>query len=189
MLRSLSLIACLIALISSADALTVEGINYESQVTVEGQALKLVGAGLRHKFMFDVYTMGAYSASGTCSASALVNNDEPKYLRLNLLRDVAAEKMAATIGAGFDEHMPKDAPAELKAQRQEFQGYFKNDCTKGSVLEFVYLPGTGTILKQNGRRLGNPIPGSLFAKLLWEIYFGTPSCCDALKASVLSCGR
>lgn len=184
-----ALVICLLLAPVVARPLAVEGKTFEPTVTVEGRTLKLVGAGLRQKWMFNVYAMGAYSESGACDANALVNKDEPKSLRLELLRDVSAEKMASTIGGSFDEHMPKDAPAELKAQRAAFQGYFKDECSKGSSLEFVYVPGIGTILKQNGKQLGAPLAGQGFARVLWEIYFGEESCCSSLKRDVLKCGK
>jgi hypothetical protein len=172
-----------------AHPLTIEGKTYENPVTVEGHSFKLVGGGIREKWFFNVYALAAYSESGTCSAAALVNNDEPKYLRLDMLRNVSAEKMSSTIGGSFDEHMPKESSPELRAQRATFQGYFKEECSKGSVLEFVYLPGTGTILRQNGKQLGAPIPGPMFAHVLWDIYFGEETCCAPLKKAVLSCGK
>ena len=170
---------------SGASALTVEGKSYAPTTTIEGQTLKLVGAGLRQKWFVDVYVLAAYSASGAVDPATLVDADEPKYLRIDMLRNVSAEKMASTIGGSFEEHMPKNPSPELKAQRAAFQNYFKDECTKGSVLEFIYVPGTGTILKQNGKQLGAPLAGKSFARVLWDIYFGTDTCCESLKKGVL----
>ena len=76
-------------------AVTVEGNTYPKTVTIEGKTLKLVGAGLREKWVFDVYTMGAYTESGSCNTSTLITANEPKCLRINMLRDVSAEKIGA----------------------------------------------------------------------------------------------
>jgi hypothetical protein len=171
------------------EAKTVEGKNYPSTVVVEGKTLKLVGAGLREKWFFNVYALGAYSESGKCDPKAVVESDEPKYMRIDMLRDVSASKMASTIGDAFEEHLPKNASGELQQQNRTFQSYFKDECAEGTVLEFIYTPGTGTTLKQNGKTLGPVLTGSAFARVLWDIYFGSDSCCSDLKEQVFeTCG-
>jgi hypothetical protein len=170
--------------------MTVEGNNYPSTLSIEGKDLKLIGAGLREKWFFDVYSMGAYSETGSCDTEAIIQNDEVKYLRLDMLRDVSAEKMSNTIGESFEEHMPKNASAELKAQHKTFMGYFKDECKKKTVIEFTYVPGTGTHLKQNGKEMGPVLAGADFARVLWDIYFGEDTCCSGLKDDILeSCKK
>lgn len=170
--------ACLLPVL--AWALTVEGQNYAASLQIEGKTLKLVGAGLREKWFFDVYTMAAYSESGSCDRQQLITKDEVKLLKLNMLRDVSAEKMASTIGESFEEHMPKNASAQLQAQRHTFESYFKKECSEGTVLEFLYVPGQGTLLKQNGKEMGPVLKGKAFQEVLWDIYFGKDTCCDDL---------
>jgi hypothetical protein len=189
-MKKIAWLCCILLVPVLALAVTVEGKNYPATVTIEGKTLKLVGAGLRKKWLVQVYAMGAYSESGKCDPKALVNTDEAKYMRLDMLRDVSAEKMANTIGDSFDEHMPKNASAQLKQQNVTFRSYFKDECTEGTVLEFTYLPGTGTVLKQNGKQLGQPLAGPEFAHVLWDIYFGEDTCCSGLKDDILeSCKK
>jgi hypothetical protein len=186
-------LALLLSLLVSlpAAALTVEGKDYPDTMSQAGKALKLIGAGVRKKFgLAKVYAMGAYSESGACDPGAIVRNDEVKAMRLDFLRNVDADTMAKTFGESFEEHMPKDASPELKAQRQQFLSYFKEKLTEGTVLEFVYVPGTGTSLTQNGRSLGAPLPGLAFMNVLWDIYFGKDTCCSGLKEGILKrCGK
>ena len=175
----------LLPALSAAQGLTVEGKSYNDTVTVASKALYRLGAGVREKWMFNVYVMAAYSESGKCDPATIIKADEVKYLRLDLLRNVSAEKMASTIGGSFKEHMPKNAPADLAVQRQTFESYFKDDCTKGTVLEFTYVPAIGTSIKQNGRELGPPLAGNGFMHVLWDIYFGSDTCCAGLKEEIL----
>ncbi len=168
-----------------ASGLTVEGKNYPATISKQGKDLKLIGAGLREKWFFDVYAMGAYSESKACAVTDIVNKDEAKMLRLDLLRDVSAEKMATTIGESFEEHMPKNASPELKKQRKTFASYFKKECTEGTVLEFIYVPGQGTFLFQDGKEMGPVMKGKDFHVVLWDIYFGKETCCDDLKEDIL----
>lgn len=168
-----------------AVALEVAGHTYQPTVTVEGQSLKLVGAGVRNKWFFDVYALAAYTKSGDCGAQQLIDQDEPKMLQIDMLRDVGAKKMASTIGESFQKHMPKDASPELAKQRQTFEGYFKEELKKGQTLQFIYLPGKGTLVRQNGKDLGPVLQGQAFQKVLWDIYFGKDSCCGGTKKDIL----
>ena len=178
-------IAVLWSMPSAAPGLTVQDKEYQATVTEGGKTLKLVGAGVRKKWGFKVYTMGAYSESGSCDAESIVGKDEAKYLRLVMLRNVSAEKMGNTISESFKEHMPAGGSAELKQQGETFKGYFKDECSEGTVLEFTYVPGTGTTLKQNGKVLGPVLTGSAFHHVLWDIYFGKDTCCSGLKEGIL----
>ncbi len=181
-----ALSAMLILAPTAALTLTVEGNSYPDTVSVEGKTLKLVGAGLREKWFFDVYTMAAYSESGSCGAGPMVKKREVKYLRLDMLRTVDAEKMASTLKEAFDNNTPSNAAQELKDKVNTFTGYFKKACTKGTKLEFTYVPGKGTSLKQDGKKLGPNIAGKGFADILWGCYFSKKTCCKNLKKQILS---
>ena len=188
-MRQFLLVVTLMLVPAVALGLSVAGRNYPPTVTIERKTMKLVGVGKRNKWFTNVYAMGAYSESGKCDPKALVNVDEPKYMRLDFLRDVSAEKMSNTIGDAFDDHLPKNASATLKKQNQTFRGYFKYECKENTVLEFIYIPGTGTIMKQNGTKLGAPLIGKEFARVLWDIYFGEDTCCSGLRNQIFeSCG-
>lgn len=184
MLKTIAIIGLLLVPLVSL-GVTVEGNSYPATAKVEGKTFKLIGAGLREKWWVDVYTMGAYTESGSCKPADIINKDEAKYLRLDMKRDVSAEKMASAIGESFGDHMPKGASAKLKQQRRAFESYFKAECTEGTKIEFIYLPGTGTVLKQNGKPMGAPLEGVEFHKVLWDIYFGKDTCCEDMQEQIL----
>jgi hypothetical protein len=179
------LVVALMALSAPVLALTVEGKNYQPTITVADKTLNLVGAGLRKKWFFNVYTMGVYSESGSCDTKALINDEGVKYMRIDMVRSVSAKKMAETLGEAFKEHMPKDASAELKKQQQDLMSYFKDECKEGTTIEFSYVPGEGTTFKQNGKQLGETFVGKDFQVVLWDIYLGEKTCCSGLKEDVI----
>jgi hypothetical protein len=185
-MKKLALLLALLALPVAARAVTVEGKQYPPVTAVAGAKLKLIGAGLREKWMFDVYAMAAYSASGDCGTKKIVGADEAKYIRLDMLRDVSAEKMRDAIAESFDTNMPANASAELKGQRDTFFSYFKKDMTEGTRLEFTYVPGTGVSVEQNGVKLGPPLAGIEFQKVFWSMYFGPKTCCADLRKQVIA---
>ncbi len=68
--RVVAVLALLLLVPTMALALKVEGNAYPKEVSIQGKQLKLVGAGLREKWFFDVYSMGAYTERGACGAKA-----------------------------------------------------------------------------------------------------------------------
>lgn len=187
---ALALLALLVPAAAFAAPVTVEGKDYPDTLTVEGKALKRVGAGLREKWSFDVYAMGAYSEDGGCEPSDIIRKDVVKHLRLDMLRNVSAEKMGGTIADSLRKHMPAGASDALRRQADDFGGFFTKPCSKGARLEITYVPGSGTTLRQDGQAMGPTLPGPEFMRVLWDVYFGPETCCDALKEQILgTCGR
>jgi hypothetical protein len=178
----------LLALMVSTEALalTVEGKEFESSVNVDGKSLKLIGAGLREKGWMDVYVLGAYTESGSCRPANVIKDEEVKYLRFQMLRDVKGSKMASTIGKAFDDAIPDDADPSLRSQRDEFKSYFKETVRKNQTMEFIYAPGQGVVFRQDGKQLGAPLKGKPFQEVLWSIYFGPQTCCRELRDSILA---
>lgn len=169
----------------SVFALTVEGKSFEPTRAVHGTTLELVGAGLREKGLIDVYVLGAYTESGSCNRKRIIEDEEVKYLRFEMLRSVKGSKMASTIGDAFDEAIPEGADSELQRQRETFKGYFKQTVAKDQVMEFTYVPGAGVVIVQDGKELGPPLSGKRFQEVLWSIYFGSRTCCTELRQQLL----
>lgn len=177
----------LLALLAASDvqALSVEGKQFDPTIAVGGRTLKLLGAGLREKGWIDVYVLGAYTESGRCDAKSIIGDDEVKYLRFEMLRNVKGTKMASTIADAFDEAIPADADQQLRSQREVFKSYFKNEIEKSQVLEFTYEPHEGVTFGHDGKRLGPPLTGKAFQEALWSIYFGSKTCCQELRDQIL----
>jgi hypothetical protein len=181
---ALFLLALMVA--AEALALTVEGKEFEPSVNVNGKTLKLVGAGLRKKGWMDLYVLGAYTESGSCRPTNVIQDDEAKYLRFQMLRDVKGSKMASTIGKAFDDAIPNDADPSLRSQRDVFKSYFKETVRKNQTMEFTYVPSQGVVFRQDGKQLGAPLEGKPFQEVLWSIYFGPKACCRELRDSILA---
>ena len=170
---------------------TTNGKTYPATVSVEGKDLKLVGAGLRKKFgIAKVYTMGVYTEAGACDAGQVIATDEVKYLKLDFLRSVSAEKFRDTMQESFEKHTPAGASEELKNQGALFVSSLTEDLTEGAIVELTYVPGKGTTAKVKGKQVGSAYAGRGFQKWLWDIYFGPKTCCEGLKDDVFeSCGK
>lgn len=147
-------------------------------VVVHGKPLKHLGRGLEEYLFFDIYELDAYTESGVCSLSDIVYTAEAKMLRLTMSRNIPVNHLKWQVRKNFERNMPKQGNASLKKKVSMFLSYFKHDLSKGTAVDIAYVPGHGSIIKENGRTLGPPIPGRDFPELTWRTYFGGNSCCE-----------
>lgn len=162
------------------------GSTADSTVTVKGKTLTLIGAGLREFLMFDIYKMAAYSESGSCAPNDIIRKNEIKTLRLFMLKDIPASRMRSTLRSTLEDALEegKDNSA-LQKKIDAFLARMDRDLKTGDYVELTFLPGKGTLIKRNGKRLGGFTPGKDFADLLWASYFGKKTCCKSLKSDIL----
>ncbi|MBN2528685.1 MAG: chalcone isomerase family protein [Deltaproteobacteria bacterium] len=154
--------------------------------TVAGKSLKLLGTALREFLFIDIYKLSAYSESGDCKQSSVIYNSEIKLLVLAMKKTIPKERLVSTLKETFMDNLPQGKDnSELKGKIETFLSYFSNDIKKGSYVEILYLPGRGTMLKQNGAQLGQVTKGKGFADLVWRSYFGPNTCCPGLKSDIL----
>ena len=163
----------------------VNGVKVPNSVSLS-KSLPLIGAGTRVKWFFDVYVMAAYQETKTCDANKIIKNDDDRYLKITMIRDVSAEKMGSALEETLSENLSKNASEELKMQVKQLRSYFKDDLKKGQVIEFSYLPKKGTTTKVNYKEVGSVMKGFAFSELLWRAYFGSKSCCTTLKSEILN---
>ncbi len=163
--------------------------SFPASVTVEGKQVHRIGSGLREFLWLDIYVMGAYSSSGSCNPRSMVSTDESRYLRLYMEREIPKSRMVSNLKGSLEDNLPANASAQLKAKVQTFVGYIKSDFKEGSMVEIYYVPGKGTGLKKDGRRLGPNIPGKDFADTVWRAYFGRNTCCSGLKRQIIESCR
>ena len=158
----------------------------DTEIRVAGKTLKLIGRGLREFLFIDIYKMGAYSESGSCGANAIVHKDEVKAIRLSMVRKIPAKRMNDNLRSSLEKNLPPNASAELRGKIDKFLAQFKGDLASGTFIEIQYIPGTGTVSKRNGKRLG-VVGGKDFAEVLWKAYFGKDTCCPKLKSQIMEC--
>lgn len=155
-----------------------------SQV-VEGVTLRRIGSALREFLFIDIYTLSAYSESGSCSPAQITSKEETRFLRLEMMRDIPKHRMVSNLRGSLEKNLPDDAGQVLRQKVDTFLSYIRSDLDEGDVVEILYRPGKGTSLKVDGHLLGPVIGGKDFADVLWSSYFGRKTCCSSLKADII----
>jgi hypothetical protein len=165
-----------------AQARDVSGVSLPEVVSVNGEDLALNGAGVRReKAFFDVYVIGLYLQNKTSDAVAAIAADQPKRISLTMLRDVSREKFVEAV----EKCMVRGGGAEMPKLRERLD-LLENTLPalkKGNILDFTYVPGSGTLVRGQGQELA--IPGKDFADALFAAWLGPNPENVALKRALL----
>lgn len=181
-----AVLGVLLAVALPAAALEVDGFSYPDTMQVGDRTLQRIGAGKREATVFkvDVYVGAVYAEHRSCDVSELVRRDQARLFYMDFLRDVPADKLMANMADNFRNHTPADASPDLRRRIDGFMKLFNRPARKGSRVEIRYVPGVGTVVTSAGVVAGPPVPGADFASVVWDIWFGTNTCCPDLLRSV-----
>jgi Chalcone isomerase-like len=166
----------------TAAALEVQGVQIEPTVTVQGEALRLNGYGIREKFFFDIYLGSLYTAQPVASTEAALAAPGSKLIRMNFLyHKVDREKIVEAFAEGYEKNSPQLAGG---APAKAFLGWFVHDFVRGDVVD-LELDADGTVAaRQNGTLLGS-LRSPELARGVLLIYLGDKPADAGLKQGML----
>jgi Chalcone isomerase-like len=98
-----------------------------------------------------------------------------------MLRDVSREKFVQAVEKGMMRNSGRAMPT-LRA-RLDILEHALPALKKGNALDFTYLPGLGTVVRAQGRKMN--IPGKDFADALFSVWLGSESSNAALQHQLL----
>lgn len=176
------------ALLLPVSARTVEGHRYDEQLTLDGKALVLNGAGVRQVAWFKSFTVGLWVSQRSNDPQRLMAGDGPKRLRMAPLIDkIDSDLLAKALYDGVAKRVPETARERMMghmdtlAKQIRALGSFRDT----DAIDVDYLPGKGMQLRLNGQPKGEPIlDADLFAAIL-SIYIGDQPVDKKLKPVLL----
>lgn len=162
----------------------VSGVAVPDTLKADAQSLVLNGAGVRTKFFMDMYVGGLYLKQPQADADKIISADAPMAIRLHIVSGlITGEKMESATREGFA-NAAAGALAPLAERIENFIAVFREKINKEDVFEFVYVPGSGTIISKNGRPV-KTIAGLDFKKALFGIWLCAKPAQDSLKREML----
>jgi len=174
--RALGLMSALAALflVQAAEAIEVGGVKFDETVRVANQDLKLNGAGIRYKAIFKVYAAGLYLTEKKSSVQDVLASPGPKRVTITMLRDISNEELGRGFMAGIQQNSDKAEKAKLIMQLQKFGEIFASipELKKGDMLTTDWIPGTGTVVHVNGKKVSEVLPDVAFYNALLKIWLG-----------------
>lgn len=170
----------------AAQGVEVGGLMLDDSVHLGSSNLVLNGAGVRSKFIFDVYVAALYLGAKKSSAGAVMSDVGEKRIALHLLRDVSAEELLFAFEKAIKKNHSDEEMMAMKAPLHDFGAIFHimARVKKGDVIYFDYQRSTGTNIQINGSERG-VIPGSAFYSALLKIWLGDQPAQDDLKLKLL----
>ena len=187
-MRNVFLICFCLLFALPAAALEIAGISVPASITTDtGAALTLNGAGIRSKFVFDIYIAQLYLEKAAADAKEVISAEGHKRMAMHFLYDkVEKEKLTDGWNEGFTGN---NSPEQLKALQEridQFNAMF-TDAKKGEVILLDYIPGSGTKVTLAGVEKG-VIPGKDFNDAMLAIWLGDKPVSKDLKAKLLGAG-
>lgn len=178
-------LAVLLGLSSLAQARTIEGVDLAESITArDGTELQLHGAGVREKFVFDIYVGALYLTSTGHSLETIMGSDQPARIEMHFVYDeVEAEKLESAWREGFAGNNDREVLDTIEPQLENFVRMFPT-AVEGDTFAMEYLPGQGTRVTINGEAAGT-VDGDVFFNALLGVFLGPEPADDDLKEGML----
>ena len=170
----------------SIQAQTVADIEIANSVSHSEQSTKLIlnGAGIRTKFIFDIYIGSLYLEKKQSSANDVYKAKGEKRISMHFLYDeVSKEKLVNGWNDGFENNHSSEELSKLKDRIAQFNNYFVT-VKKGDVVNLNFIPTTGTYVVINGKSMGL-IQGDDFFTAVLKIWLGSEPADSDLKTAML----
>ena len=165
-------------------AANVSGIKLDEQIEVDAQSLVLNGAGVREKFIFDVYVIALYLPEKQSDAEALLSSPPRNRILMHFVyKIVEKEKLDKAWQDGFENNLSTDQMQSMAEKLATLKAMF-GDAVKGDEFYLDYFPERGTRISINGDEKGW-IEGVDFNSALLSVWLGNKPINKSLKNRLL----
>ncbi|MCK4708025.1 MAG: chalcone isomerase family protein [Gammaproteobacteria bacterium] len=184
MIKQISLTILFILFSLSVQAKQIADVKINEQVTVADKLLTLNGAGMRTKFVFDIYVAAFYTADPVRNASQISDNNQPMRMAMHFVYgEVGKEKLTDGWDDGFEDNLSSAQLKKMESRIKLFNGMFET-VKKGDVILLDYIPAKGTLVTINDKTKG-VVTGFEFYQALLMIWLGDDPVGDDLKDALL----
>lgn len=176
-----------ITIATAAGAAEVAGVKLDDTIRLANQDLKLNGAGIRYKAIFKVYVAGLYLAERKITVADVLAAPGARRVTLVMLRDVSNEELGRGFMNGIQQNSDRAEKAKMIMQFQKFGEIFASipELKKGDVLTTDWIPGTGTVVHLNGKKVSDNLPDIAFYNAILRIWLGDKPVDSRLKPLML----
>lgn len=164
----------------------IAGVNIPESISLSDQSTKLVlnGAGIRAKFIFDIYIGSLYLEKKAHTPTEVYNMHGEKRVSMHFLySEVDKEKLVHGWNEGFENNLSEQEMKKFKSQINQFNNLFVT-VKKGDVINLNFIPTTGTQVVINNKIKGL-VKGDDFYVALLKIWLGEEPADSDLKEAML----
>lgn len=185
-IATLSAAVFMMLLPAYASALQIKGVKIPEQITQKATQQKLVlnGAGVRDKFIFDIYVAALYLPGHSASAEQILADGASRRVVMHFLyKKIKKEKMRSAWREGFENNLDPGAFSALKPEIDAFNAAF-GETLEGDVVIIDFLSDETTRVRINGAEKVR-IMGAEFQRALLSIWLGESPVDGGLKRAML----
>lgn len=163
-------VLCIAALTAQPGAAAeLEGVQFADQVRAGDVTLHLSRMGLlRYKLFIKAYVAALYLDDGAAPGDILA--DVPKRLELSYFWSISGPDFGKAGDQILAQNVDAQTFAALRPRLDRINAWYR-DVKPGDRYSLTYVPGSGTELALNGRRLG-VVEGADFAAAYFRIWLG-----------------
>lgn len=187
-LRTLTGVLSLSGLLLTANvqAMDVAGMKVDETAKIGNSDLKLNGAGIRYKAFFKVYVAALYLPEKKTAVNDIIALPGAKQVSIIALRDISSEDFGQAFMAGIRKNSDKIELSKYINQMLQFGQLFASvpEIKKGDILTMDWVPGTGTMLQLNGKKITEVIPDVGFYNAVLRIWLGNNPADEKLKRAM-----
>jgi hypothetical protein len=171
----------------SAVGAEVAGVPLDDDIRLGDQKLILNGAGPRIIGSTPVISIGIYLIRKKNTAPEIFSLEGAKRVSLTFLIDLSGDKLANIFLKGLKDNHDKNERSNLIDSLQAFGAMFSQiqEIHKHDLLTLDWIPGSGTVVRLNGRRLVANLPDPSFYEALLKLWLGEHPADPILKPLLL----
>lgn len=179
-------LACAIG--QAASAAEVAGVRVDEQVKVAGKELKLNGAGIRTKFFVKVYVAGLYLTEKKATVEDILKVDGPRRVSITFVRDLSSDAFGDAFMDGLNKNTDDAEKSRLAGQISKFGELFGmvQGVKKGDVLTLDWIPGAGSLVTLNGKKVGEVNSEVAAYNAILRIWLGNKPADEKLKKAMIN---
>ncbi len=153
-------------------------------ILIKNNELQLNGAGIREKYLVEVYVGALYLSGKTSDASQILSSESDKCITLSTLVYLSKETMQAGILNGIAKNVSDDEFESLQSDIDAFNAFFI-DTEKNTMFQINFLASGETELLINQKKRGS-VTGFTFQKALLSVWLGDKPPTDTIKKAMLN---
>lgn len=184
--RRLSFLALLFFITSPLQAVTIEGVDIPDTLSPASGTAPLVlnGAGIRQKFIFDIYIGALYLPVKNSHAEQILASHSAKIVFMHFVYDhIEKQKIRQGWTEGFENNLSEDEFNRLQPSITAFNAFFP-DINKGDEVRINLLASGETQVYFNNT-LSGAIREPGFQHALLSLWLGDDPADSDLKAAML----
>ncbi|MCD8339168.1 MAG: chalcone isomerase family protein [Burkholderiales bacterium] len=165
----------------------IEGHVFPATATVGDETLMLNGAGIRSVNSKPLYAAALYLPQLTQRADTAEALLGARRVVLYILRDVRPSDYVDSLRDGIIRNTNETSQAFIQEERHEVEKVMMENSPlyKGDVIDYDWIPGVGSFIYRNGKKISGKIRGKAIYDAVLSIWLGSESIEEDLRKSLL----